>query len=96
MTCERVCSLHGVPLLDLVCAYQHGTKWDAKTRTRIPNFETNEWLHVEDGVVVAEVAGDRIRWLRQEFEGGTRKLAGRHRDGTGGRPWSLDASVGRL
>lgn len=95
MKAERYCIQHAEPLDGLHCAYQHGTKWDNKTRKKIPNFQVSEWLYVEDGIVVAEVSVDRVRWLRQPFDGGTRKLAGRERDGTGGRPWGLDMGMMR-
>ena len=89
MTVERWCPIHSAPLIELACAYPHGLKWDNATRKRVPCYEVETWLHVEDGIVVAEVDKDRVRWLREKFDG-RRRLAGRNPDGTGGRPWGLD------
>lgn len=96
MIAERWCPVHSEPLLELTCAHQHGWIWDAKTRTRHePNFEVDEWLLVIDGIVAAVCDGERTRWLRQPFDGGTRRLAGRTENGTGGRAWSMDMQYER-
>lgn len=65
MPVERYCGSHCVLLDDdLICSHQHGTRTNKATKKREPNFETDSWVVVEDGIVTAEVVGDHYRELR--------------------------------
>jgi len=70
MTFERICAEHETPLIEQQCAYRHGA-----------DYECPRWYLTADGIVVAECDVESTRWLRQPFDGGTRKLAGRVRGG---------------
>ncbi len=89
---QRVCLVHDCPLLDLQCAYRHGSRFDRSIKRRVPNYEVDAWAVVCNGVVIATCTEWDVQWKFNPGFDAPAKLVGRESDGSGGRPWSLDGS----